>query len=117
MDSRFIARGWMGFNGSRRDRFVVRRRMGLVVDDMRLFCFLEGVVSTGLSSSIAVSRNGANVPRVGDLRAGERGGMTGSGTANVTGCSCLSKDETFHDGPSSSLGGSEGEMGLIQSSE
>ena len=42
MDSRFMARGWIGFNGSRRDRLVVLRRMGLVVYERRLFCFLEG---------------------------------------------------------------------------
>lgn len=44
MDSRFMVRGWIVFNGSRRERLVVLRRIGLVVFvyERRLFCFLEG---------------------------------------------------------------------------
>lgn len=44
MDSRFMVRGWIVFNGSRRERLVVLRRIGLIVFvyERRLFCFLEG---------------------------------------------------------------------------
>jgi hypothetical protein len=119
IDSRFIALGWMVFKGWRRDLLVDLRRTGLLVlvYERRLFGFFVGDIWTDLSSAMTSSRSGTK-PRTGEPRLGERGGMTGSGIEKLMGCSCLSKEDTFQAGPSSSLGRSDaGEIGLIQSSE